>query len=425
MPWLEGPELLCETQSLQPTNQPIMNTQSRRLRLAMVASSLRRGGAEKQTVYIARALHNAGVDLRFFYLGCGGPYETVLREMGVSVRQIYFPNQPWKILAELIKVLRQWRPEMVLVNQFGDLRYGAPAGRCCKALILGGVRSDGWYELRSHGCLTRLMLRLAHGFVANSHRARQTLASQGVEPQKMEVLPNVIDLREFDARSGLRFSDSLPAGRILVAAVGGLHSCKRFDRFLEALALARRSEPALAGVIAGADYGARTALEERVKALGMTPSDFIFLGECDRVPALLSRIAMLVLSSDYEGFPNVILEAMAARLPVITTPAGDASLVVQHGKTGYVVECEDTERMAAFMIRLARSPSMRMNLGEAGRMRVEQEYNYHSLSERLFAIFRRFADRQRNASLLEMLERGVAIGKTELSGGLLVDTPAA
>jgi len=402
-----------------------MNTQSRQLRLAMVASSLRRGGAEKQTVYIARALHNAGVDLRFFYLGCGGHYETVLREIGVPLRQIYYPNQPWKILAELIKALRQLRPGMVLVNQFGDLHYGAAAGRCCNALILGGVRSDGWYELRIHGCLTRLMLRLAHGFVANSHRARRTLAFQGVEPQKMEVLPNVIDLREFDARSALRFSDSLPAGRILVAAVGGLHSCKRFDRFLEALALARHSEPALAGVIAGADFGARAALEERAKALGMTPSDLIFLGECDRVPALLARIAMLVLSSDYEGFPNVILEAMAARLPVITTPAGDASLVVQHGKTGYVVECDDTEGMAAFMIRLARSPSMRMNLGEAGRRRVEQEYNYESLSERLVAIFRRFADRQRNASLLQMLERGVAIGKTtELSGALLVDTPA-
>jgi len=402
-----------------------MNTQSRHLRLAMVASSLRRGGAEKQTVYMARALHNAGVDLRFFYLGCGGSYESVLREMGVPVRQIYYPNQPWKILAELVKALRQLRPEMVLVNQFGDLRYGATAGRFCNALILGGVRSDGWYELRTHGCLTRLMLRLTHGFIANSYRARQTLASQGLDPQKMELLPNVIDLREFDARSALGFSHSLPTGRILVAAVGSLHSCKRFDRFLDALARARRSEPGLAGVIAGADCGARAVLEERANVLGMTPSDLIFLGECDRVPALLARMAMLVLSSDYEGFPNVILEAMAARLPVITTPAGDAGLVVQHGKTGYVVEGEDIEGMAAFMIRLARSPSLRMNLGEAGRLRVEQEYNYESLSERLIAIFRRFANRQRNASLIEMLEPGVAAGKNrELSGAMLVDTAA-
>ena len=204
-----------------------------------------------------------------------------------------------------------------------------------------------------------------------------------------------------------------------------LHSCKRFDRFLEALALARRSEPALAGVIAGADCGPRTALQERANALGLMPPDLTFLGECNRIPALLARAGLLVLSSDYEGFPNVILEAMAARLPVITTPAGDASLVVQHGKSGYVVEREDIQGMAAFMVQLARSASMRVNFGEAGRKRVEQEYNYESLAGRLIAIFHSFTAQQRRASLLEMLERGIPARKTEtLSGALLLDGPA-
>src|SRR5262245_22268178 len=140
-----------------------MKTQSQRLRLALIASSLRQGGAEKQSVYIARALLQAGVDIRFYYLGGGGHYEAILREFGVPVCQIFHPNQPWKILFKLVKALRHWRPEVVLVNQFGDLRYGGAAGRLCGAMILGGVRSDGWYELRSHGGLTRLMLRLTHG----------------------------------------------------------------------------------------------------------------------------------------------------------------------------------------------------------------------------------------------------------------------
>jgi len=175
------------------------------------------------------------------------------------------------------------------------------------------------------------MLRLAHGLVANSCRGRLTLVSQGIRPEKIELLPNVIDLQDFDARSALPSEISLPSGRIIASAVGSLHPCKRFDRFLEALALARRSEPALAGVIAGADCGAKAALQEKANALGLAPEHLTFVGECDRVPALLTRSALLVLSSDYEGFPNVILEAMAARLPVVTTPAGDASLVVQHG----------------------------------------------------------------------------------------------
>jgi glycosyltransferase involved in cell wall biosynthesis len=167
-------------------------------------------------------------------------------------------------------------------------------------------------------------------------------------------------------------------------------------------------------------------LHEKAKALGLTPPDLTFLGECDRIPALLARSGLLVLTSEYEGFPNVILEAMAARLPVITTPAGDASLVVQHNKTGYVVKGEDTQGMAAFMVQLARSPSMRLNLGESGRKRVELEYNYESLAGRLVTVFRTFAAQQRRASLLEMLARDIPARHTEaFSEALLLEGPAA
>jgi len=401
-------------------------SRSRSLRVALVTSSLRLAGAEKQTVYMARALLEAGIDARLFYFGGGGHYETVLQQTGVPLIQIYAPNRPWLILVRLIRALCLLRPHIVLVSQFGDLLHGGTAGRLCNALTLGGIRSDGWYELNARGRLSQWMLRLAHGLVANSCRARLTLVSQGIPPEKMEVLPNVIDLQDFDASSALPLQISLPAGRIIASAVGSLHPGKRFDRFLEALALARRSEPALAGVIAGADCGARATLQEKASALGLAPEHLTLVGECDRVPALLARSALQVLSSDYEGFPNVILEAMAARLPVITTPAGDASLVVQHGKTGYVVEREDTQGMAAFMVRLARSRSTRLNFGETGRKRVEQEYNYESLAGRLVAIFHSFAAQSWRTSLLEMLERGVPTRKTKtLSEALLLEGPAA
>jgi hypothetical protein len=133
----------------------------------------------------------------------------------------------------------------------------------------------------------------------------------------------------------------------------------------------------------------------------------VFLGECDCVPALLARSALLVLSSDYEGLPNVVVEAMAARRPVITTPAGDAGVVVQHGRTGFVVQPDDAQGMAAYMVKLAQSPSMRTELGDAGRKRVEQEYNYEMLANRLVNIFRGFAAQQRRTAVLELLNRYV------------------
>ena len=187
---------------------------SRRLRVALVASSLGLAGAEKQTVYTARALLHAGIDVRFFHLGGSGHYEAVLRHLGVSLCQIFAANRPWVILAGLTRALCRLRPHIVMASQFSDLLYGGTAGRFCNAMTLGGIRSDGFYELNAYGQRSRWMFRLAHGLIANSCRARQNLASRGINLRKIEVLPNVIDLRDFDSRSKLPGRFSLPADRI-------------------------------------------------------------------------------------------------------------------------------------------------------------------------------------------------------------------
>lgn len=395
------------------------------VRIAMIASSLRQGGAEKQTVYFGRALRQAGFDLRFYYLGEGGRHESTLREAGIRVRQIHVPNGGGRMLVRLTGSLFRWRPHIVLVNQFGDLHFGALAGRLCGALVLGGVRSDGWYELRTYGRLSRLMFAAAHGFIANSHRGRHTLVSQGLTSSKAAVLPNVIDLRQFDACSaGGATPVRLPDG-IIAVALGSLIPCKRHDLFLEALARARQSEPRLCGVIAGADGGVKAGLLKQAGDLGLRSEALLFAGECHDVPALLTRASMLVVSSDYEGFPNVILEAMAARLPVVTTDAGDAATVVWHGVTGYVVGCNDAGSLAGYMIRLAQSPALRTQLGQAGRTRAEQEYSYETLPDRLCATLRQFASPRLQRLLDTVNQREPIADQAAGSGGtIFVNHPA-
>jgi len=134
---------------------------------------------------------------------------------------------------------------------------------------------------------------------------------------------------------------------------------------------------------------------------------------------------MLVLTSDYEGFPNVILEAMAARLPVLTTPAGDAALIVQHGQTGFVVQPDDAPSLANSIVKLAQSPPLRVEFGEAGRQRVEQEYDHESLADRLFGIFRRFAGQQQRTALFELLERSVPNRTTTLADAMPAESSVA
>jgi len=171
---------------------------------------------------------------------------------------------------------------------------------------------------------------------------------------------------------------------------------------LDVLSEVRGHDASWLGVIAGADQGARTALEEQARALGLLPDHVFFTGESDRVPALLARSDLLVLCSECEGFPNILLEAMAARLPVVTMRAGDAARIVQHGITGYVVESVD--QMPDCIIRLGRSRALRQQMGEAGRERVEQEYRCEMLPERLLRLFETFAQDRNRTGLARLLE---------------------
>jgi glycosyltransferase involved in cell wall biosynthesis len=177
---------------------------------------------------------------------------------------------------------------------------------------------------------------------------------------------------------------------------------KRVDCFLDALAQARRTVPDLKGLIIG-DGPERPRLERQAASLGLVPGNIEFLGRRSDVPALLGQAAMLVHSSANEGFPNAVLEAMTAGLPVITTPAGDAGIVVQDGVSGYVVPFADVDRMAERMVQLALSPGLRRRFGEAGRKRVEQRYSYESLADRILATYRSIVRQQSRHDLASLL----------------------
>src|ERR1043165_9782693 len=225
------------------------------MRIALIASSLRLAGAEKQFSYAARILCSAGINARVFYLGAGDHFETILTDAGVPLRRIYNHGQPLRMLLCLIKKFAALNPDVVLASQFGDLLFAGLAGRLCGALVLGGVRSDGFYELRTSGRRSGLMLKLSHGLIANSQRAKDNLISMGIDGARIAVIPNVIDVAQFDEKMSAPLATAAWDNRIPISAVGSLQLCKRFDRFLDGLALARQREPSLLGIIAGEDLG--------------------------------------------------------------------------------------------------------------------------------------------------------------------------
>src|SRR5439155_1195165 len=296
------------------------------LRVAFLAGTLGQGGAEKQLIYMARALRQANVAVQVYSLGRDEFYEAALQGLNLEPIWIGRHESPLLRLSAFVRSLWTYKPHVIQSGHcFGNL-YVALAGRLLDAVSIGSVRSDVLYEREQMGRWTPWLLHLPGSIIANSHAALDNLKSCGVPAGKCHVVSNVIDLAEFDAHASQPPPITRAAGAPVVVTVGTLARVKRLDRFLHVLSLVRARMPHLTGIIIG-DGPERSRLETLAADRGLFPDGVQFLGRTQAVPVLSRDTDILLHTSQHEGFPNVILEAMAARLPVVTTSAGDAGRV--------------------------------------------------------------------------------------------------
>ncbi len=375
------------------------------LRVAFIAGTLGCGGAERQLLFMLKALRASGVTVHVFSLTRGEYYEELMHALGIPTHWTGPATHPLSRMRALRRQVGAFQPLVVQAAHFFVNLYAAAAARRARAVELGAVRSDGFLDIADSGRWGYPLLRVPRGLVVNSEAATRNLATFGVRRDVMHHLPNVIDLAAFDrAFDG---ATPAPASQPVAMVVGRLTPVKRYDRFLAALHAAREWVPRLRGVIVG-DGPSRAALEADARARGLLPDAVTFAGACDDVPARLRGATMLVSCSDHEGFPNVLLEAMSGRLPVITTPAGECATLIRNDVNGYVVPFSDApSRIAEAMVRVAQSPPLAHHLGEAGRELVERGYTADALGSRLLDVYHAAAWRQRRGRALAAVDRCV------------------
>jgi glycosyltransferase involved in cell wall biosynthesis len=112
-----------------------------------------------------------------------------------------------------------------------------------------------------------------------------------------------------------------------------------------------------------------------------------FKGEVQDMSSAYQQADILVLTSDYEGTPNVILEAMASGLAVVATGVGGVPEIVQHGETGFVVPCGRDEMIVEAILRLTSDEALRLELGHRARRYVEVNHSLERLPEYLEKLY--------------------------------------
>jgi len=307
----------------------------------------------------------------------------MIRALGVPLH--WFPTGLSRIgkLAAFRRLVRQLQPELIHSYSFYTNFAAYCGARGTPAVAVGSIRNDFILDKKWTGLvLGRLSARWPAQQICNSSRAAENARQSGgfFVPRRPFVIRNGLDLKRFQSSSVMTHE----ATRIL--AVGYLLPAKRWDRLLlAALKLKQRGLDCIIR-IAG-DGPLEASLEQEARNLGVT--DCVrFIGHTNDIPTLLSDSAFLVHTSDNEGCPNAVMEAMACGRAVVAMDAGDIPHLVEDGKTGFVVRRGDIETLVERMVTLIADRDLCRRMGEAARTKAEQDFGLNRLVEETLTAYR-------------------------------------
>jgi glycosyltransferase involved in cell wall biosynthesis len=242
----------------------------------------------------------------------------------------------------------------------------------------------------------RLLSRFRH-VIAVSSEIRHELERHGVPASRISVILNAIDPQAFkrDAarREPARMALGLSADVVVIGAVGRLEHQKCFDRLIEAVAPLVRARPSLRVVIVG-DGSLRQELVDLTVRLGIKDA-FVFAGHRLDIADLHQGFDLLAQSSEYEGTPNVVLEAMAMGTPIVATDVGGTRELAAHGEHALLVPPHDVPALRRAVEDVLSDRDSAVRRAAAARQRVETELSFDTRTRRLEAIYEQLARERR------------------------------
>jgi glycosyltransferase involved in cell wall biosynthesis len=376
------------------------------------------GGTERQFVNLGLSLDRDRFDLRFACMKRWGHFLSEVVDQGIPVRE--YPISRFasaRCVAQQLRLAREIAAHHIEIvhayNFYGNV-FAVPAAKLASApVIIAAIRDQGAYLTARQKAVQRHVCRLADCVLVNAAAIRDWLVDEGYDPRKIVVIRNGINLARFPAgcsADDLRRQIGFPAGVPVAASVSRLNRTKGLEHFLDAAALVSRDHPDLHVLIVGEgmttrdgkvapDDAYQSSLVERAKRLGLGQR-IVFTGYRDDVPALLSQVSMSVLPSLTEGLSNVVLESMAAGVPVVATSVGGTPEVIEEGRTGLLVPPADPAALARAMTHLLNEPGLAAHMGRSGRRVIEEKFSMQQMvrnTEQLYSdlLAKRRTERKR------------------------------
>ena len=362
------------------------------IRILQVIATLDPAGTERQMTHLCRRLDRRKFSVAVCCLTRGGLLEHDLRQADIPVH-ILNKRGRWdfRVLWKLFRLMREFRPHIVHSWLPTANTLGRPAALFARVpVLIASERAADVWKGPLRRLADRLLAPITDGILTNAEAVKRFLTHDvGLPQDKVSIVRNGMDFGEFSEAVERGASTPLPEAReaFLIGTVGRLEPQKGMAYLIEAFAQLPDSAHPKQLWIVGAGLEERS-LRRQAETAGVADRVH-FLGARDDVPALMTRFDLFVLPSLWEGLPNVVLEAMAARRAVVATAVDGTPEAVADGETGLLVPPKNPQALATAMESLIKDSEKRTAYGEAGRQRVERVFGMDRMVAETEDIYRR------------------------------------
>ena len=373
------------------------------IRIAILVGGIGRGGAERQLLNFLRYADKDTFEYHLLVLNRAkhDPYDPEIQALGIGIR--HRPNEARSKLATirwLIAELRQIKPQLIHSWSFYSNAYAGLAGFLAGIPArLGSMRTQPEKEARH---ISRLQICLAYQtvqeLIVNSQLAIDSILEDPCHTRKLNLVENGVEMPQSndDEPSSSLLEFGIADQHRIIANVANLQKIKNQRMFIDVIGQVLETHPEVRAVIVGQpvphEPDMYQELKEYVQSVGLE-GKVILTGVRTDVPQLMPQFDVFCLTSSSEGTPNVILEAMSARRPIVSTSVGDVPNIITHGKNGLLVDVNDVEAMTDAIRKLLNEPQRATEMGDRGYHLVQSRFSCDRMATEMQAVYQDVLDK--------------------------------
>ncbi len=396
------PEDVLSTETLPRSRRIETETQRAPIRVLFCVDNLGIGGTELNAVRTAEALDPERVRLTVALLGADGELRERYERLGIAIHRFPLGTlRGRRTIAEgrrFVKLLRSERIDVVHCHDMYSNVFGSVAARI--AGVGGVIVSRRWSNTLPDPALRTangIAYRVGHRVLANSEAVAASLqADEGVAERRITVIPNFVEEAAFErpdqaAWSAGRAALGVEPGERAIGIVARLAPVKDHATLLRAFAVVLARIPSVRLVLVG-DGPERERLTRLAAELGVA-TQVTFAGTRPHRPNPHHLFEVSVLSSISEGFPNSVVEAMAAERPIVATRVGGTPDAIADGITGILVPPQDPAALAQGLVRVLEDADEGRRMGIAAGEAARTSYSRPAVLARLLSLYEELARR--------------------------------